>query len=319
MFPRHLFWAAGDQHAGSIRLYTANWMDRAHAQWDVRPRQVGLRQIGSRGAWALIAVMGIVALLGYQQYRWIVRVVDVEETTNREKLASSLKAFGDDFDTEVTRADLALAGLAGRSSADVLEKARERLHIFRELSKYPGLIASVEVTEELPDPFRVAAGPPPVLVLPAGFIQTSTRSRPGQYLAVQPFASGAPNVRAATGAGMQFGGSPVTVRAVLDQAYIVGTLVPALLNQHLGSDPNHRYDALVRTARTGDIVLQTGGKMAREGEVSRAIFSVRPECLTDRRISESLCAAEIRPVSSRWFDDPESAVITKRRRQVYGR
>jgi hypothetical protein len=58
-------------------------MDRAHA-----------------GAWGLIAVIGIVALLGYQQYRWIDRVVDVEEATNREKLAESLKAFGGDFNTE---------------------------------------------------------------------------------------------------------------------------------------------------------------------------------------------------------------------------
>jgi hypothetical protein len=65
MFTRHLFGTAGDQHAGSIRLYTANWMDRAQAQWAARLRQIGLRQIGSRGAWALIAVIGIVALLGY--------------------------------------------------------------------------------------------------------------------------------------------------------------------------------------------------------------------------------------------------------------
>src|SRR5215469_14490286 len=129
MFPRHLLGAPKDQHAGSIRLYTANWMDRAHAQ-----RDVGLRRIGSRGAWALIALMWIVALLGYQQYRWIVRVVDAEETTNREKLASSLKAFGDDFDTEITRADLALRGLAGRSSADVLEKARGRLEMLRKVA-----------------------------------------------------------------------------------------------------------------------------------------------------------------------------------------
>ena len=47
---------------------------------------VGLRQMGGRGAWALLAVMAIVTLLGYEQYRWIVRVADAEETTNRERL-----------------------------------------------------------------------------------------------------------------------------------------------------------------------------------------------------------------------------------------
>src|SRR6516164_1695846 len=206
MFPRHLLGAAKDQHAGSIRLYTANWMDRAHAQWDVRLRQIGLRQIGSRCAWALIAVIGIVALLGYQQYRWIVRVVDAEEATNRENLASSLKAFGDDFDTQITRADLALRGLAGGSATDILEKARERWQMFRELAKYPGLIASVDVTEALPDPFQIA-GSPPVLALPAGLIHTSTRPHPGQFIATQPFADGTFPARPES--GLQFGGSPV--------------------------------------------------------------------------------------------------------------
>lgn len=279
MFPRHLFGVAGDQHGGSIRLYTANWMDRAHAHWDVRLRQIGLRLIGSRGAWALIAVMGIVALLGYQQYRWIVRVVHAEEATNREKLASSLKAFGDDFDTEITRVDLAFRGLAGRSQADVIEKARERWQTFRELAKYPGLIASVDVTEALPDPFQIAGGSPPVLVLPAGLIHTSTQSQPGQFITAQPFAERKFHTR--TEFGVQFGGSPVSVRAVLDQAYIVRTLLPALLSQHLRSDAAQRYDVLVRMAKTGDVVLKTGGDPSREWDASRAIFAIRPDCLTD--------------------------------------
>src|SRR5215831_8404570 len=121
---------------------------------------VGLRQMGSRGAWALLAVMAIVALLGYQQYRWIVRVVDAEERTNRERLEAALKAFGDDFDIEITRADLAFAALTGISSTDVLQNARDRLKMFRDFAEYPGLIASVDVSESLPNPFDIAAGPP---------------------------------------------------------------------------------------------------------------------------------------------------------------
>jgi hypothetical protein len=139
-------------------------------------------------------------------------VVDAEEAANREKLASSLKAFGDDFDTEITRADLAFHGLAGRSQADVLEKARERWQVFREFAKYPGLIASVDVTDALPDPFQIAGGSPPVLVLPAGLIHTSTQSRSGQFIATQPFAEG--KFRARAESGVQFGGSPVSVRAM---------------------------------------------------------------------------------------------------------
>jgi signal transduction histidine kinase len=238
-----------------------------------------MRQIGSRGAWALIAVIGIVALLGYQQYRWIVRVVDAEEATNREKLASSLKAFGDDFDTQITRADLALRGLAGGSATDILEKARERWQMFRELAKYPGLIASVDVTEALPDPFQIA-GSPPVLALPAGLIHTSTRPHPGQFIATQPFADGI--LRARAKSGLQFGGSPASVRAVLDQAYIVRTLLPALLSKYLRLDATQRYDVLVRTVKTGDVVLKTGGDPVREWDASRTIFAVRPDCLTEQ-------------------------------------
>ena len=242
---------------------------------------VGLKQMGSRGAWALLAVMAIVSLLGYQQYRWIVRVADVEERTNRERMEASLKGFGDDFDTEITRADLALAGLAGRSPADVLEKARERLKMFRGFAKYPGLIATVEVRGGPAHPFDIAAGPPPVLAVPAGFIQTSAGPGAGQYLAVQPFVGGTTGLHKGAGTGMQFAGPPLAVRVILDQAYLAGTLLPALLDRHFGSNAERRYDVLIRSGKSG-FVLQTGDNAARYWDASRVIFSIRPDCLTDQ-------------------------------------
>jgi signal transduction histidine kinase len=269
---------AGDRHAGAIRLYTANEMGRAHTPWNVRLRAIGLSRIGGLGAWTLIAVIGIVAVLGYQQYRWIVRVVDAEDATNREQLASSLKAFADDLDTEITRADLAFRGLAGRSQADVLQKARERWHTFRQLAQYPGLIASVDVVELLADPFQIA-GSPPAVVLPAGLIDSSAQPDPGKFISTQPFAQG--TFHAQTESGVQFSGAPVSVRAVLDQSYIVTTLLPALLNRHLKSGGARRYDVLVRAANTGQVVLKTGSDPAREWDASRAIFAIRPDCLTD--------------------------------------
>ena len=81
-------------------------------------RFVEVKQMGRRGAWAMLAVMAIVALLGYQQYTWILKVADAEERMNREKLESSVKAFGDDFDAEITRAGLALSALTANSSLD---------------------------------------------------------------------------------------------------------------------------------------------------------------------------------------------------------
>jgi signal transduction histidine kinase len=239
---------------------------------------IGLRQMRRRGAWALLAAAAIVSLLGYQQYRWIVRVADVEERTNRERLEASVKGFGDDFDTEITRANLTFAGLAGRSPADVLGRARERLKIFRDFAKYPGLIASVDVREGPADPFEIATGPPPVLVVPAGFIQTNAGPGAGQYLAVQPFVGGTSFHKRA---GMQFAGPPLAVRVILDQAYIAGTLLPALMERRLGSNAERRYDVLVRSDKSG-FVLQAGNNAVREWDVSRVIFSIRPNCLMDQ-------------------------------------
>lgn len=241
---------------------------------------VGLKQMDSRGAWGMLAVMAIVALLGYQQYRWIIRVADAEEKTNRESLEASLRAVGDDFDTEITRANLAFAGLAGRSPADILDKARKRLKIFRDFAEYPGLIASVDVSEGRPAPFDIAAGPPPILVAPAGFVQTRTRVGAGQYLAVQPFVAGGTNPTIGTGAGIQSGGLRPTVRVVLGQSYIAGILLPALLDRHLGPNTERRYDVLVRSAKTGEVVIQTGNNAAGEWDASRPVFSIRPDCLT---------------------------------------
>ena len=228
----------------------------------------------------MIAVMAIVALLGWQQYRWIVRVADAEERTNRQSLEASLKAFADDFDTEITRAELAFAGLTGAASADVLEKARERLKMFRNSAEFPRLIASVDVREDLRNPFDIVVGPPPALTVPAGLIQTTNRPGNGPYLAVQPFGGGGTNLRIGTGSGIQTGGSRPMVQVVLDQPYIAGTLLPALLDRRLGPNAEGRYDVLIRSVKNV-VVLQTENASQREWDVSRAIFSIRPACLTD--------------------------------------
>ena len=244
-------------------------------------RFVGLRDLGNRGAWALVGVMAIVALLGYQQYRWIVRVARAEAQTNREKLAGSLKGFASDFDTEITRAHLVFAGLAGPSPTEVRQKADERLQVFRNLAEYSGLIASVDVGEGPPDPFIIEAGPPPVLVVPAGVGHASGEPGTGQYLAVQPLLGTGAQLQVGTGAGMRFGGVPLRIRVVLDQNYIVSLLLPKLLDRHLGLNFQSHYDMLVRSVKTGRIVFQTGSETNQPWDDSGEIFSIRPDCLTD--------------------------------------
>jgi signal transduction histidine kinase len=243
-------------------------------------RFIGLRQFGNRSAWALIGVMAIVSVLAYQQYRWIVRVAAAEAKANHEKLATALKKVADDFDTEITRAHLTFAGLAGTSTADLLQKATERLQEFRRLSEYPGLIAAIDVTEGLPDPFTIDLGPPPAFVVPVSVIDARGESAAGRYLAMQPFVETGPQLRAGTGAGIRFGDAPFRLRLVLDQDYMARGLLPKLLDRHLGSDSQDHYDILVGAVETGKVVRQTGKAVNQPWDESRRILSIRPDCLT---------------------------------------
>jgi signal transduction histidine kinase len=245
-------------------------------------RFIGLRQFGNRGAWTLIAIMAIVSVLAYQQYRWIVRVAAAEAKTNHEKLVAELKKVADDFDTEITRAQLTFAGFAGTSTADVLAKAADRLQEFRRLSDHPGLIAATEVTEGLPDPFTIDPGPPPAFVVPVAVMDARGASVEGRYLAMQPFVETGSQIRAGTGLGMRFGGAPLRLRVVLDQDYCARVLLPKLLDRHLGSRFPDHYDVLIRAVQDGKVVRQTGKATNQPWDESRRIFSIRPDCLSDQ-------------------------------------
>jgi len=245
-------------------------------------RLIGLTQRGNRGAWALIGIMAVVALLAYLQYGWITRVAAAEEKNNREKLVSSLKRFADDFDTEITRAHLAFDGFVGTSAGDVLQQAADRLREFRRLAEYPGLIASVEIGAGLSDPFRIDPGPPPVLGLAATVLSARGESAAGQYLVVQPRVETTSPLRVGTSARMRLGGAPLRLQMVLDQAYIAGSLIPKLLDRRLGSRSQDHYDRLIRSVQTGRIVVQTGIDTNEPWDVSLLIFSIRPDCLTDQ-------------------------------------
>ena len=241
----------------------------------------GLKNPGNRGAWALVSAMAIVALLGYQQYRWIVRVAEAEEKTNREKLHAAVKSVVDDFDTEITRAHLALGGLEGISAADVLRKASLRLQEFRRLSEYPNLIASVDIAGGLPDPFSIDPGPPVALAAPAAIMQSGQDSRAGHYFAVQPFAGAEPQLHSQTASPVGFGGTPLRLRVVLDQDYIAGSLLPKLLDRHLGLNSRQHYDVLVRSTHTGAVVFRTGSATNQSWDESPPIFTIRSDCLMD--------------------------------------
>jgi signal transduction histidine kinase len=242
----------------------------------------GPRLPRSNSAWALLAIMTIVPLLGYQQYRWIGRVAEVEAKTSREKLDTSLKAFGDDFDTEITRVHLLFAGLDGQTPADVLQKAQGRLMAFRRLSSYPTLIASVAAEGALPPPFLIDPGPPPALTVPTIFARAITRKSGTPFLVAgsSVVRLSDAGIQTGTGVGMRVSaGIPLQIRIVLDQKYIGNVLLPRLLERHLGRNADQHYDVLVRSAKENSLLLRWGAEDRRPWESAIGIFAVRPDCL----------------------------------------
>ncbi len=245
-------------------------------------RFAGPKLLRSHSAWALAAVLMVVALLAYQQYRWIGRVAEVEAQTSRQKLDAALKAFGNDFDIAITRANLSFSGLFAESAADLRKKAQERLSLYRQLSDDPALIQSLEIEESTQRPYPTDAMPPFALMVPAFVGPMPKPGKPGRYggvsFAIQESGS---TIRTQRGAriGVRFDGVPLRIRIVLDQKYIASSLLPQLLKRHLGADAEQHYDVLIRSAGADGFVFRWGGEDSRPWESELRMFAVRPECL----------------------------------------
>jgi signal transduction histidine kinase len=260
-----------------------------------------------RVAWSLVTTMLVVAWLGWQQHKWIGRVAEVEARVSREKLATSLKLFANDFDTEITRAYLAFTGLSGRSVPDVLEQARARQRLLTEVSSFPGLVGSVDAQEGIPNPYDVDPGPPPGFDVPAIWEQPSGASPGTQAFAVQPFfdTTMGPQTRVATGMGLQPRRTPLRIRVALDQQYITTVLFPRLFERHFPSNTGQNYDALVVSQASGGVIVHMGSAASQPWEASLAILAIRPDCLAERQMERSSVAT--RPMV------PESPVLPLRR------
>lgn len=246
----------------------------------------GLRWPRNYSAWALAMIMVVVALLAYQQYRWIGKVAEAEAKTSREKLGASLNAFADDFDTEITRVHFLFVGLDGETRSDIVQQAQERLLIYRKLSHYPALIAAVDVEDGFPKPPLIDRGPAPTLVVPAMLIPA------GKVRAGIPFARQSTSIVSATmrietegirtegHAGVQVGtGGPLRIRIVLDQNYIEKTFLPMLVKRHLGKDAARHYDLLVTSAKENRLVFRWGAEGNAPWESAVRTFAIRPDCL----------------------------------------
>ena len=249
-------------------------------------------------AWALPVLVIVVAFLSYQQYRWIDRITEAERKSSQEKLAGALTAFSDDFDTEITRAHMVFMGLIASSASDAVLKAREELERFRKISLYPGLIKSVAVEEGMPFPFQVDPGPPSSLTVPLMLGARILHFRagplgfasPGTASPLLTFPGGAVvNRGVVSGGAVRFMGErppsppiPMRTRIELDGVYIVNSLLPQLLERHLGPSARQHYDVLIRSHDGNSVVLQWGSDNGPWDRTHR-IFAVRADCLLPSR------------------------------------
>jgi signal transduction histidine kinase len=237
-----------------------------------------LRVIGGRTALAVLAAMVVVGLLAYEQYRWIGQVASVQQKTSRDTLEEAVQGFADDVDTEITRAQLLFLGMSGASRSDVLQSARERWQLFKELSPYPGLIAAVDVDESVPDGHVIAAAPSIALVVPASLTSTTNGSFAGHG---QPSSGGLSEsgFHVGTGTGVHAERAAVNVRVTMDDTYLVASFLPRVLKRRFGPDFERRYDVLVYWAAGGRSVFHVGTEDDKQWEFRRPLFAVRPDCL----------------------------------------
>jgi signal transduction histidine kinase len=242
--------------------------------------------------WALLLILLVVASFALMQYRWISRVAEVEEQTSRQRLESSLQAFADDFDTEITRVHFAFAGVVVQSAVDVLGKARERLQVFKAQSAYPALVRSVDLEEGVPDPNNIDRGPPPSLTAAVAFALV-------EPLTGAPFSRSLPPLEA--GGGIGFNNLPpaparpvpLRIRVALDEKYIVRSLLPQLLERHFGPTAHQHYDVLIQSAPMRNAVLRWGSERSGSWERTLGIFTIRPDCLLGQTNQTHFTAADL--------------------------
>ena len=103
----------------------------------------------SSWSWLLTLVLALLlAVMAILQYRWIGEVSRADRERLRRVVGSATHRFADDVDREITDVYVAFLPRFGSSGASVQDQLAERYLRWREVARYPELVAAISVVAE---------------------------------------------------------------------------------------------------------------------------------------------------------------------------
>ena len=95
----------------------------------------GLRQHFSKRMWLLLALLALLPVMAFEQYRWINQVSDAAHQRAKARLENSVQQLVTEFDAEITRAHMAFWTMP-REPADLSERFAERYQEWNRLAQW---------------------------------------------------------------------------------------------------------------------------------------------------------------------------------------
>jgi signal transduction histidine kinase len=105
--------------------------------------------------WLLLALLALLPVMAYEQYRWINQVSDAAHQRAKARLENSVEQLVTEFDAEITRAHMAFWTMP-REPEEVSARFAERYQEWNRLAPYPQLIRDAYLIETSDEPWRLS-------------------------------------------------------------------------------------------------------------------------------------------------------------------
>jgi two-component system sensor histidine kinase SenX3 len=109
----------------------------------------------SKRMWLLLALLALLPVMAFEQYRWINQVSDAAHQRAKARLESSVEQLVTEFDAEITRAHMAFWAMP-REPVEASARFAERYQEWNRLAPYPQLIRDIYLIETSEEPWRLS-------------------------------------------------------------------------------------------------------------------------------------------------------------------
>src|SRR5437773_2639075 len=118
-------------------------------------RAGGWRMHFSKRMWLLLALLALLPVMAFVQYRWIGQVSDAAQQRAKARLENSVEQLIIEFYSEITRAHMTFWQLSAESLPPK-ERFAQRYQEWNRLSPYPQLIREVYLIETTGETFELS-------------------------------------------------------------------------------------------------------------------------------------------------------------------